>query len=255
MALSLDEAVAAVRDIVFLVAGQRFDTTTKAASIAGWFTDTILAQDPDVKEVSVDNLMHAPIKNPRVLAAIVKYMNHYQGDEKQFKTVDSPLKSGDLRNCLQVRGPDGKTQVHWDAGFIDGFTDEARAARDEAKDESPFRDLFDLCSAAFYMNIGVLTRLAAAKLGSIVRSAPTVEAIARVLSGPGSADAKSTGPTEAAGAAAGGKKVQYSFLCYAISSIRHVYRRQMDRQKDKTADRHTRDRQSDAMLLVVGCGA
>ncbi len=32
MALSLDEAVAAVRDIVFLVAGQRFDTTASIAS-------------------------------------------------------------------------------------------------------------------------------------------------------------------------------------------------------------------------------
>jgi hypothetical protein len=211
MNLSLDEAAAAERNIDFVVAGQRFRTTTKAASIAGWFTDIIQA-DPDVTEVSVDNLMHA-IKNPRVLAAIVEYMNHYQGDEKQFKIVDSPLKSRDLRICLQVRGPDGKMQVHWDAGFINGFTDEAKAARDEAKDESPFRDLFDLCAAAHYMNIGVLTRLAAAKLGSIVRSAPSIEAITRVLS----ADAKSTEPTEAA---AGGKKVP---LFCVIPCIRHVY--------------------------------
>ncbi len=85
-----------------------------------------------------------------------------------------------------MRGPDGKTHVHWDDNLIDRFTADAQAARDKANDSL----VTCVCAAAHYMHIGALTLLTAAKLVSIVRRAPALEDIARLLSSPGRDDAK-----------------------------------------------------------------
>ena len=147
----LGEEIAKETTIVFISKdGEKIEVGRKPALISV-LVKTMLDNDEDADNLPIPNVGN------EILKLVVMYMNHHEGVEPPI--IATPLRYNDMKEVCNDK---------WDATFINTVGED-------------LRQLYELISAANYMDIKSLLHLGCAKIASLIKGEP-LEKIKSILS-------------------------------------------------------------------------